>query len=320
MNDITPKTKFMMMGLPDSGKSTFVAALWQVVRSADIPEALKLGTLKGDYSYIIKLHKRWSEGKRLIRTEVGEEGIISIPLRSRAPKTTPEEEVEIILPDLSGESFNQQWEMRTMLTDYYEHLLEASGLLVFVHSQKFNPGDLLGLNIAELEEILAFNSDEHQNSAVEVESKEDMPVVATSDETKQENPNTSLVAPAPFAPQKVPPQTKVVDLLQQAFWLTPIGQIKKVVLIISAWDLVEKRVGSPAEWLSSAMPLLDQYLKSNGERFSYRVYGISAQGAEYNKSTRVTLTDQHDPSKRIKVVDKKIVNNNITAPLQWLMN
>lgn len=319
MSAIRPKSKFMMMGLPESGKSTFVAALWQVVRSADVPEAMTLGTLKGDYSYIIGLHKRWSKGYTLDRTEVGEEGIISIPLKSRSPRSTPADEIELILPDLSGESFDEQWEKRTMLTEYFSHLAEANGLLLFVHSQKFNPGDLLGLNIEELEKILAFDDDENEDAVAKVERNDTTKTDEIRDEQQQEEPGNPLVKPVEFDPQKVPTQTKLVDLLQQAFWLTSHRRIQKVALIISAWDLVEDRIATPSEWVETAMPLLAQYLKSNWELFSYRIYGVSGQGLEYSDESRVVLTGEPDPSKRIKVVDGKIVNNNITAPIQWLM-
>jgi hypothetical protein len=310
----------MMMGLPESGKSTFVAALWQVARSADVPEAMTLGTLKGDYSYIISLHKRWSEGLTLDRTEVGEEGIISIPLKSRSQKSIPADEIELILPDLSGESFDQQWEKRTMLTEYHTHLTEATGLLLFVHSQKFNPGELLGLNTEELGKILIFDDDEKEVSEAKVEMKDPAGRDEIEDDIQPEDASAPLAKPVEFDPHKVPTQTKVVDLLQQAFWLAGRGRIQKVALIISAWDLVKDRIASPSEWLYTAMPLLSQYLKSNGEQFSYRIYGVSGQGHEYSKESRVALTGERDPSKRIKVIDRTIVNNNITAPLQWLMD
>lgn len=311
--------KFMMMGLPHSGKSTFVAALWQVVQSPDVPEAMTLGPLNGDYTYINKLHKLWTEGEELPRTDVGQEGIISIPLRNRSPQSKSTE-VEVILPDLSGESFNQQWEMRTMLAEYHKHLIESTGLLIFIHSQKFNPGELLSLNTVELENILL--SDEKEDTSSEVKDEEASTLASDPSEDSQqvEEATAPVIKSVPFQAENVPTQTKVVDLLQQALWLTARNQIRKVVLIISAWDLVRNRIGSPTEWLDTAMPLLAQYIKSNNESFSYRVFGISAQGAEYSKESRVALLGQRNASKRITVTDGKTEHNNITAPLQWLMS
>jgi hypothetical protein len=266
---IAPKMKIMMMGLPDSGKSTFVAALWQIARSPSVPEALRLGTLNGDYSYIIDLHRLWSRGKQLSRTEMGQEGIVSIPLKSRNPKSRFTDEVEIILPDLSGESFSHQWELRTMLVDYYEHLKEAAGLLVFVHSQKYNPGEMLGYHTRELEAILDEDEIEGQGADSGDESVDPMTLQAAEREITQLNNEEATtkeghpIEVVQFQPKNVATQTKVVDLLQQAIWLTEEGHIRKVALIISAWDLVQDSIKTPLEWIESSMPLLAQYLRSN---------------------------------------------------------
>ncbi len=309
----------MMMGLPDSGKSTFVAALWEVVRSLDVPEAMTLGILNGDYTYINKLHKLWSEGKRLPRTEVGQEGIISIPLRNRSSKHNSSEQIEIILPDLSGESFDQQWEMRIMPTEYRTHLIEATGLLFFVHSQKFNPGDLLSFRTAELEKLLESDDDDKEGTKVDDQVAE-VRVARAESTPPSEGTAAPIINPVPFEPKNAPTQTKIVDLLQQALWLTEPERLRKVALIISAWDLVQDRVGSPSEWVDTAMPLLSQFLNSNTERFGSRIYGISAQGGEYSDKTTVALLNKRNASERIKVLDGKIEHNNITAPLQWLMD
>lgn len=321
MTDTRPISKFLMMGLPESGKSTFVAALWEVVRSNDVPEAMKIGTLRGDYSYVNALHKLWSEGQPLSRTKVGKEGIVSIPLRNRSENTQLSGEIEVLLPDLSGESFDAQWEKREMSKDYYQHLTEATGLMVFVHSQKFNRGDLIDSIVKELEaaitEITEADTEEIADPLKDKTTK------TTSSQLEVKTEEVPLQESIPFDPNDVPTQTKVVDLLLQALRLIGPRKISKVVLIVSAWDLVKDEGNSPREWLEKTMPLLAQFLESNPERFKYRVFGISAQGGELNikepfSKSRIELLKNND-SKRILVTDGKLEHHNITAPLQWLM-
>ena len=96
--------KLSMLGLPESGKSTFIAALWEIVRSSSVPQALKLERLIGDSTYIVKLHREWSAGRPLPRTYMGQEGVVTILLRDN--NTTPNTITEIFLPDLRGESFD----------------------------------------------------------------------------------------------------------------------------------------------------------------------------------------------------------------------
>lgn len=326
MADSRQTAKLMLMGLPESGKSTFIAALWEVVRSNDVTESLQIGTLHGDYSYINKLHKLWSEGKPLTRTKVGQEGIVSIPLKDRSRNASERDEIEIVLPDLSGESFDTQWEKRVMSKAYYNHLEEATGLLVFVHSQKFNPGDLIDAKVKDLDAIISdvISEDLTQISVPSPSSTN------TSNEVETEDDEPLPQKTIPFDPEKVPTQTKVVDIIHQSLQLTGNKQIQKIACIISAWDLVKDEFDSPAEWLEKKMPLLAQFLESNSNRFSPKIYGVSAQGGELptnQKSAKNTLLNQRkkellakrNPFERIFVTEGKVEHHNITAPIQWLI-
>jgi len=299
-----------MVGLPESGKSTFLAALWEVVRTDKVPGAMKLGTLVGDYSYINKLHQFWLEGIPLKRTKFGKEGLVEIPLIDDTLGDS-----SIVIPDLSGESFDVQWEMRTISKKYYEYLQQVKGLLAFVHSEKLNPGDLIGRNTRELEELIG---DVPQPQEVEAaEKKEEIAdSVKAPPETK----------PLPFDPESAPTQTKVVDMLSQALRISKNGNgVTRVGLVVSAWDLEKEKYKSPQEWLRATMPLLAQFLASNSERFDYKLFGVSAQGAELNEKqrneyiqNRRDLLKLNSASDRIIVTDGTSADHNITAPLQWL--
>ncbi|MDQ3816395.1 MAG: hypothetical protein M3362_01740 [Acidobacteriota bacterium] len=326
MADSIPTAKLMLMGLPESGKSTFIAALWELVRSNDVSDALEIGTLHGDYSYINKLHKLWSEGKPLTRTKVGQEGIVSIPLKDRSRNARGQDEIEIVLPDLSGESFDAQWEKRVMSKAYLNHLKEATGLLVFVHSQKFNPGDLIDTKVEGLDAILSAILPKDPTTT----NESSLPALNSSDKTETMSEETPPKKAIPFDPEKVPTQTKVVDIIYQSLKLTDNNQIKKVAFIISAWDLVNDEFDSPADWLTKQMPLVAQFLNSNSGRFNRKIYGISAQGDELptnqESENNISLNQRKkkllskiSPFERILVTDGKVEHHNITAPIQWLL-
>lgn len=307
-----PKPQFLMVGLPESGKSTFLAAMWEVVRSDKVPGAMKLGTLVGDYSYVNKLHELWLEGIPLKRTKVEREGLVAIPLRDDALGDST-----IVTPDLSGESFDVQWEMRTISKKYYEYLLVVKGLLAFVHSEKFNTGPLIGRQTRELEELIRADSEQPQ------ETKPGNREESSSNGIKDHSPEPK---PVPFDPEKVPTQTKVVDMLSQALRVSSHGKgVTRVGLVVSAWDLVKQKFNTPDQWLRVNMPLLGQFLASNTKRFDYKLFGVSAQGTELNEKNRDEylqnrrdLLKLHSASDRIIVTDGESVGHNITAPLQWL--
>ena len=54
-----PYCKQLLIGLPETGKTTFLAALWQVVESDEVPGALRLEKLHGDREHLNKIRADW---------------------------------------------------------------------------------------------------------------------------------------------------------------------------------------------------------------------------------------------------------------------
>ena len=65
-----------IVGLPSSGKTTLLAALWHMVREQGSSTALSFdGLSNGNYEHLNQLAKRWRSGKIQQRTQVsGGEG------------------------------------------------------------------------------------------------------------------------------------------------------------------------------------------------------------------------------------------------------
>ena len=119
-------------------------------------------------------------------------------------------------------------------------------------------------------------------------------------------------------PAQAPTQVQLIELLQFIDERRNEEAVIPVALIVSAWDVNVGSYGSPGDWLVNRMPLLDQYLKANRERFPSRVYGISAQGAPLDGD--LTALQQHErQSERIIVVGEACSPHDITAPVKWLM-
>ena len=80
-------------------------------------------------------------------------------------------------------------------------------------------------------------------------------------------------------------------------------------------------------FLEKKLPLLEQYLSSNRDGWEWRVFGVSAQGGEYDGSKpdappskeAEQLRELDLPSKRIVVVDGKVESHDLTGPLEWLI-
>jgi hypothetical protein len=129
-------------------------------------------------------------------------------------------------------------------------------------------------------------------------------------------------------PKHAPTQVQLVDLLQHLGRPPLDAGPRRLVVMISAWDKAEGEGLQPEPFLCAKLPLLDQYLRCGRNRWDWRVYGVSAQGGEYDQNKpdarpreeAARLRDLDLPSKRIKLVFGNTESHDLTAPLEWLMN
>jgi len=274
----------VMLGLPETGKTTFLAALWQVLRSGDVGEGLELAILHGNREYLNKIADQWSRCEALGRTSLSSPEPVTLRVRDRDMG----ELAELAIPDMSGESFEVQWDLRECSLDYARLAEKASGILLFVHPEVTKETD----SIAQANEVLGDWAPEARTEAG-CENRPDLPWEA----------------------RKVPTQVKMVELLQFLALLAP-SQLR-VAVIVSAWDLVTEH-RRPEEWLERRLPLLHQYLQANQESISWQAYGVSAQGGRLEDADR--LLEEQVAAKRIQIVGPGAAPHDITAPVRWLMS
>ena len=285
----------LVMGLPSTGKTTFIAALWYVVRCSKVPGALSLEKLEGDREYLNRIQEQWLKCNQIGRTRSGSPQRIRIKLRDPSRDTT----AVLHLPDMSGETFSEQYQERVWTMEFSELAEDANGVLLFVHPDKIEEPK----TIMEMDEFLDL-LDESENG----DDSEDI--------------STPEADGTPWATEKASTQSKLVDLMQflesQCHVLGPM----RLAVIVSAWDIVERTSSaeehSPDVWLARRLPLLDQYLKANHELYLTRVYGVSAQGGDL-KQDREQLVGESEPAFRIKVCHQDQASHDITDPIKWVM-
>lgn len=293
--------KQLIIGLPEAGKTTFLAALWHVVTSKEVDGSLRLNKLEGDRRHLNKIRKAWLEYDKVGRTIPATEEIVSMNLGLPGESQS----VTLIFPDMSGESFRQQWVERKWSKEYDDLVNDASGILLFVHSLKVIGPDRIDPVVDEAVFALADDED------IEDEAR------AVDDED---------LLPG-WSAEKSPTHVQLMELIQFIEHQPQLDRINRIAVIVSAWDLVMDKYGTPDEWLSRRLPLLDQYLKANFERFSSRIYGVSAQGVIYGHDENGNPLDKNlrsvqefdCQSERIIVVGQGCAPHDITAPAKWLI-
>ncbi|MDB5385568.1 MAG: hypothetical protein JWM11_1214 [Planctomycetaceae bacterium] len=283
----------LMVGLPRTGKTTFLAALWHVVRSDEVPDSLRLDRLEGDQEYLNLIADQWSQCKELDRTSGGE---IKVDIRLRDPSTG--HLVRLRIPDMSGELYESLWQTRTCLISFLDLVNAVDGCLLFVHPAKIR-------ETAWIDEANATYSQWQQEN---------------QEEPKVETPGSDAeTTGTDWEPRFAPTQVQMVEILQ---FLTQ-NSVKqfRIVVVISAWDLVKELV-SPEQWLKKQLPLLWQFLTANTDRFTVTYMGVSAQGGEVTgqNSETETLLDHNMASRRIRICASNEEGNDISLPIRWLMS
>jgi hypothetical protein len=139
-------SKHLLIGLPSTGKTTFLAAFWHIVDSDQVPGSLSLKKLHGDRNHLNAIRDRWLRCEAIGRTVQSGESIVSMRLVNPANHET----TEVLFPDMSGETFNLHWLEKRWSKEYDLLVSEASGVLLFIH-----PGHVIEpVQIREAEDLV----------------------------------------------------------------------------------------------------------------------------------------------------------------------
>ncbi len=279
--------QFVMIGLPASGKTSFLAALWFLVQHEEVEHRFRLERMEGDSKHLNHISSLWASFEAVSRTTTSIERTVYMVLTDTVEKKT----ITLTFPDLSGESFMAQWVDRHFTKSYDEFLKSSAGGVLFISPLKYNKP----IRIASATPLLKEIGDGGQSS-------------------EDKNNETSL----PWDPIQATTQVQVVELLQfiasREYFKPPF----RLALVISAWDQLQSKCNSAAKWLADEMSFLAQFLESNRRLFDFKVYGVSAQGGDYNKD--VNALSRMTASERILIEGDGVKNaHDLTELLTWLM-
>jgi len=299
------------IGLPESGKTTFLAALWHLLTNKKVLVRLSLVKLTAEEApYLRAIAARWAQAKKQERTFHSGNKLVKLTLKSEVGEV-----FDLTFPDIAGEAFSQMWEMREC-TSAVADALRATGVLLFIHVDKIKqPGWIA-------------------DDAALAEGLSDAPAGADADAAPDAPADASAEAPGvgqaggteKWRAECSPTQVQLVDMLRclQAPPLN-VGP-RKLAVVLSAWDKVEYDEVSPERFLELHLPLLHQYLAHGlSAGWAARTFGVSAQGAEYDdvkgapSAEADRMRDMEVPSKRIKVVVGHATLHDLTEPVNWLL-
>jgi hypothetical protein len=282
-------TSILLAGFRETGKTTFLVALWHTVANEGVEGALVLDKFyEGDRDYIIARHNEWLVYEPVMRTLVDQAAPIRMTLREPSTGRI----LQLGIPDLSGETFRIQFEDRRANQALVGAVRSASGIAIFINPLTVvDPG-----RIRDVWDALG-----------EVPQASDLLPSA----------DRSTIRATEFHASSSCTQVKYVDLLQQLIAHEPETPIRCAV-IVSAMDVLDgtEFEDQPERFLAKRVSLLDQFLRARTDLISARIYGLSAQGGDYKPQSIESLAKLG--VRRIRVCARGERKHDITVPLRWL--
>lgn len=280
-----------LLGLPLTGKSTFLGAIWQLAQDTDEASVEEID-FTGDRSYLQALGEAVARAEEVPRTEVDSEEGMRLSLGFAELGS-----VALDIPDLSGETLRRLVEDR-VVHDLLRQALESAGaLILFIH-----PGQLgLPLSIAMAQEIF-------RESIRGGESVEDEP----TNEPRE-------VVVTPFELKAACTSAKYVDALENVLEILRDRWPVRLAVVISAWDEVDQSaLVTPEQWLRQNVPALWGFVTSNPEMLTAQVFGVSALGGRL-PGDRESLLARGSVRNRAYARGATGTTLPMTAPLTWAL-
>lgn len=249
--------KIFMVGMPGSGKTTYLISLLNMLIDASISTALfkKIDVMPEEFADFEDSIKQFLLCKNLARTLVNEKRSMVLNLCDKRGN-----DYMLNIPDLSGEIFRDLVRERRIAKEIVSNLKEAECVLFFVNYKNMSKEDRIPIEV---------NNTKTNGSVYLGENNQ----LTTEQQRKQLQINKYREAN----------QSEIVELLQALLELLD-NRVPKIKIVLSAWDMVEKEYGDnilPKEFVKNIFPLLYQFVEMNAKKMDAEYWGVSAQGGDF---------------------------------------
>lgn len=273
VNDIKDlQETYLLVGFPESGKSTFLAALISLLDSYADRMKLQKKEFKSLEGFSEKLHKQaqnWASFEPVERTYKHVEEHVVLELSDCDGK-----DYIIEIPDVSGELYDDMIGRRFADANMQNKICIADTILFFINLANSRDDSRLITDFPKTLQCAMANPDVD----TDLHNYEEMTF-----------------------------QNKVVELLQIIHYVKQQGF--RVKIILSAWDVLDDDALTnskiPMEVVKSEFPLVYQFVNNNRDWLSSEIWGISAQGCDLENEEEVgRLSQLEEQIDRIIVVNQ----------------
>lgn len=293
------KKKVFMIGMPSSGKTTYLASLCRLLLYGGQETGWKLDVkdVPEGFERVQILIKNINSYKAVKRTYGLELNNVALSLYNQN-----QEWMQFVVPDSSGEIFRDLVYDRRIASNIMDHIVESDMLLFFI-----NVNTMIWEERIKLGEKSAIKQLNEEQGDKVTQSAEDIVEEYARDRENEQIKSKEQVKNKEKEQKKYNNQSALVELLQIIIYLVPHSL--NIRFVISAWDLVEKEFKqdkvTPKEYIKIKLPLLYQYLEFNSKLFDYEIWGVSAQGGDFDDEDDLKKLQSNNGEDYICVVDSK---------------
>jgi Double-GTPase 1 len=274
------RPRLAFLGLPRTGKSTFLGAMWALVQSP-AETSVSETNFSGDRSYVQKLADQVARGEEIDRTDVDADEEMRVELTFDG-----ELAADLLIPDTSGESLRVLVERRV----WYPRLLaaceNATAILLFVHPDRVRMPQPI--------------------SAAETtgEAAERAPSAPPDDAVQFDLHEHGCTA------------AELIDVFENVSELCNERWPIRFGILVSAWDRVrEARGPTPYEWMQAWLPGVLATVESNPDVAQLEVFGVSAQGGSLDAKDE--LLARGEICDRVFAQDRSGRKISLVEPIRW---
>ena len=293
------KKKVFMIGMPSSGKTTYLASLCRLLLYGGQETGWKLDVkdVPEGFERVQILIKNINSYKAVKRTYGLELNNVALSLYNQN-----QEWMQFVVPDSSGEIFRDLVYDRRIASNIMDHIVESDMLLFFI-----NVNTMIWEERIKLGEKSAIKQLNEEQGDKVTQSAEDIVEEYARDRENEQIKSKEQVKNKEKKKKKYNNQSALVELLQIIIYLVPHSL--NIRFVISAWDLVEKEFKqdkvTPKEYIKIKLPLLYQYLEFNSKLIDYEIWGVSAQGGDFDDEDDLKKLQSNNGEDYICVVDSK---------------
>lgn len=282
-----------LLGMPGTGKSTYLGALWQIIEDDDDPSIIERD-VTGDRAYLQQLGDDLVAGREVQRTDVDSEDGLTLTVGF-----DDGEDVALDVPDLSGEALRLLVEDRVWHPRLIELVQTANGFLLFVN-----------VNDTELPTRVDFIRNVMEGAGVTAATSTDDLEQPTDEDADADDGSR-------FSPRHAYIGAKLVDALENIAGLRSRDDSFHLALILSAWDTHDGKV-TPDEWVAKYLAAVASWCRLNTDVVDLAIFGVSAQGGKL-PAERDELLQKGSVLNRAFTHDGEGAVVPLSQPLRWAL-